>query len=104
MNFVDLDWKKTPFQRPDFMEFTDNEFPCKPEHWEDMVKFAKLFAKDIPFLRVDMYEIEGQIYISEFTFYPGSGTTPFSPQEWEEKWGDEIKIEQLSAGGTPSHK
>ena len=58
----------------------------------EIEELAEIFSKDIPFLRVDMYVINGQIYMSEFTFYPGAGFTPFEPFEWEEKIGSWIKL------------
>lgn len=45
-------------------------------------------------LRVDFYEIAGKIYFGELTFFPGCGFEEFSPEEWNEKLGSWIKIEQ----------
>ena len=63
-----------------------------PATFAKMIEFAEIFSRDIPFLRVDMYVVNGQIYMSEFTFYPGAGFTPFEPFEWEEKIGSWIKL------------
>lgn len=92
MNFLDLNWKRTSFQRPDFAEFSEQELPVCPSKFELMLEFAEIFSRNIPFLRVDMYFIDGEIYISELTFYPGAGFTPFYPYIWEEKIGNWIEL------------
>lgn len=97
MNFVDLDWQLTPFQRPEFIAFGDNDMPVRPKNLDKMINFAKLFSKNIPFLRVDMYVINGQIYMSEFTFYPGAGFTPFKPDKWEMEIGKWINLSDLQS-------
>lgn len=38
-----------------------------------MLEIAKVLSKDIPFLRVDLYEINGKIYFGELTFTPCAG-------------------------------
>ena len=90
MNFVDLDWKKTPFQRPDFMEF--DVLPHKPDGFDEMIRLSETLSEGIPFLRADWYSVNGQVYFSELTFYPGSGFTPFSPPEWEREIGEWISL------------
>lgn len=39
-----------------------------------MILIAEKLAKPFPFVRVDLYEINGKIYISEMTFTPAKGT------------------------------
>ena len=31
----------------------------KPEHWEKMIQIAKILSKEFPFVRVDLYDLEG---------------------------------------------
>ena len=38
-----------------------------------MLKIAEKLSQGIKFLRVDLYNVNGNIYFSEFTFYPSSG-------------------------------
>ena len=55
------------------MEKTD--YPLtKPENFEKMVDLAKKLAKKFPFVRVDLYNINGKIYFGEMTFTPAKGT------------------------------
>lgn len=57
-----------------------------------MIRLAKVLSKDIPFLRVDFYEINGQIYFGELTFYTGSGFTKFEPESADLKIGNLLKL------------
>lgn len=63
-----------------------------PINLEKMVKLAERLSKDIPFLRVDFYEINGNIFFGELTFFPSSGFGRFIPSEWDLKLGEEINI------------
>ena len=45
-----------------------------PQNWGDMVKMAEDLAKEFPFVRVDLYCVDGKIYFSEMTFTPAKGT------------------------------
>jgi hypothetical protein len=64
----------------------------KPKCFEEMKKIAKLLACDIPHVRIDLYEVRGQIYFSEYTFYDWGGLMKFDDEKWDEKLGDLIKL------------
>ena len=57
-----------------------------------MLKFSKILSDNIPFVRVDWYEINGKLYFGEMTFYPGNGYEEFKPLVWDKKIGDLIKL------------
>lgn len=90
LSYVTLDWKPAPFKRPDYLEY--DILPPKPKTFDKMLDIAKCLSSDIPFVRVDLYEINGQPYFSEMTFFPGGGMTPFKPQEWDWKLGEYLQI------------
>lgn len=89
VTFFDLNWKKLPFKRH---YSTSNKEIKKPINYDKMIKFSEKLAKDIPFVRVDWYEINGKLYFGELTFYPGSGYEEFTPDEWDLKIGNKIKL------------
>jgi hypothetical protein len=64
----------------------------KPENFEKMLEIAGILSKDIPHVRVDLYNVNGKIYFSEFTFHHNGGVFPFKPAEWDKKLGDLIKL------------
>ena len=44
-----------------------------------MKNIAQSLSTDFPFVRVDLYNIDGKIYFGELTFYPASGYGCFTP-------------------------
>ncbi len=55
-----------------------------------MIQLAERLSEGIIFVRVDFYEVEGNVFFGEMTFFPGSGTEEFEPQEWDKILGDWI--------------
>lgn len=64
----------------------------KPKNLEKMIKIAETLSRDFPFVRVDLYNIDGKIYFGEFTFYPWSGYVKFIPDEFDYKLGSKFKL------------
>lgn len=89
VTFFDRKWNKLPFERKFPMSNKDIN---KPINLELMIELSEKLSKEIPFVRMDWYEINGRLYFGEFTFYPGSGFEEFSPDEWDEKIGKLIDI------------
>lgn len=63
-----------------------------PENLQEMIELAEYLSNDLPFIRVDLYNINGKIYFGELTFYPAAGFGKFIPEEWNEKIGSLIKL------------
>ena len=57
--------------------------PAKPKNLAEMLEISRKLSEGIPFLRVDMYEINGKVYVGEMTFYSWAGFEPFHPEEWD---------------------
>lgn len=64
----------------------------QPKNFEKMKQMAHFFSKDKKFVRIDFYEVGGQIYFGEFTFFPSGGFLLFEPPEWEKRLGDWIDL------------
>lgn len=68
-----IDW--TPFDGSQFNGWKKTDYPLKkPSNFEKMVEVAEKLASKFPFVRVDLYNINGKIYFSEMTFTPAKGT------------------------------
>lgn len=92
ISFVDIDGERAPFHRADYKEVAD-PLPI-PASFEEMKHIAARIAKAVnnAFVRVDLYEINGNIYFSELTFYPNGGYIPFVPAEWDNKLGELLQL------------
>ena len=66
--------------------------PEKPKNFEKMQKLARVLSENMPFLRVDFYELNGKLYLGELTFFDGSGFDLIEPKEWDEKMGSWITL------------
>ena len=89
ITFYDKDWNVMPFKR--HYPISDKSID-KPKNYNKMIEIAEQLSKDIPFVRTDFYEINGDLYFGEITFYPGSGLEEFQPIEWDEKLGNWITL------------
>lgn len=89
VTFFDLAWNKMDFERHYPSSYKKIE---KPQNLELMIKLAKRLSNGILFVRVDFYEIRGQVYFGEMTFFPGSGMEEFSPIEWDYTLGEWIRL------------
>ena len=64
----------------------------KPKNFELMKDIVIKLAKDIPHVRVDLYNHEGKIYFGEMTFFDSSGYDDMNSKEWNQKMGDWIEL------------
>ena len=93
ISFVDLEWNCMNFGRKDYRSF--DELPPKPACFEKMKAVAMRLSENIPFVRVDLYEVNGEVYFSEMTFYPCSGYMPFDPPEADAEIGNLLDISHM---------
>lgn len=89
-DFLDTNWSKLPFKRPDLK--CSDKILKKPSRLNEMLELAKILSTNIPFLRCDFYEIKGNAYFGELTFFPASGLEAFEPEEWDYKLGSWLKL------------
>lgn len=69
-HMYDMNWKPIP----DYFNDKDKELLKeieKPVTFEKMKEIAKILAEGFKFVRVDLYEINGEIKFGEMTFMPG---------------------------------
>lgn len=92
IDYFDTDWNLLELKQ----NFPNSEKPLqKPKTLDKMLDLAQILAKDTsPFIRTDFYEINGQVYFSEFTFYSDSGLAKFTPAHWDLMLGKWIKLPQ----------
>ena len=90
LNVYDLDWKFVDFYMTSPND--KNVEIAKPESLSQMLDYARMLAKDIPFVRVDFYSIYTNIYFGELTFFPGSGMIDFHPRKYDKIVGEMLKL------------
>lgn len=77
----------TQFGR-DWTPLSDDPVPLSaPHRLDEMLDAAERLAGARDFLRVDFYEVGGQLWFGEFCLFPGSGLDPFVPDALDEELG-----------------
>ena len=77
VTFFDKDWNLLPFER--HYPKSVNKI-SKPLNYNLMIALAEKLSQGIPFVRVDFYENNGNVYFGELTFFPGAGLEEFTPE------------------------
>ena len=89
--FFDSTWKRMRFELL-YPKASYDIFP--PGALDKMLYYAEYIGEGFSYVRVDLYEIEGEVKFGEATFYPGAGLENFRPPEFEvlvgEQWNSEI--------------
>lgn len=85
---VDWELMQTKITYPD----DEDLIMPKPFFLDELLEMSRKLSKDIPFLRVDCYITEKQIYFGELTFYPGCGFEPITPDTDDTVWGEWLKL------------
>ncbi|HMR48030.1 MAG TPA: ATP-grasp fold amidoligase family protein [Arachnia sp.] len=93
MVFLNPDWTPAGFRRLDYRDF--DPLPPKPRRLEQMITIARQLSKNIPFVRVDLFEHEGHVLFSEMTFTPVSGMMPFDPPDADRAIGQLLDLSRV---------
>lgn len=59
---------------------------------DEMFDMAAKLSQGFPFVRVDLYNVEGHIYFGELTFYPASGLDCNRLPETDIYFGNKIDL------------
>ncbi len=72
--------------------------PPRPDCLDEMLRISRILAEGFCYVRVDLYELDGQIKFGEMTFTPASG---FGRWDGDEQYlvGDWIHLEDILSGG-----
>ena len=85
ISFLNLDWSFSKYEREDFEQY--KTLPARPQCYSQMIEIAKTLSTGMPFVRVDLYEINGHVYFSELTFFPWSGFRRFKNKDHDVEIG-----------------
>lgn len=109
MEFFDIDIDRFIEHRANYYDRNGNFLPfgktyCPPNYTkkiempknlDKMIELAETISHNTVLSRIDFYEIDGQVYFGEITFYPGSGFSPFTDEKWDYKLGDMIDLPNI---------
>lgn len=94
LNYYDMDFNFVDICR---LEFPNNkqQLDSKPKKWEEMKSIAQKLSSNFDFVRVDLYEINGVVYLGEMTFTPGAGLIRYKNPNDDIRLGKLLKLSKL---------
>lgn len=89
-NVYNLEWQLQPWNQECYGIYKE-PIPC-PTNFDKMIDVAQMLSKGFAHVRVDLCNVEGNIYFGEMTFTNGSGLDRIIPEEYDKILGDMWKI------------
>lgn len=86
----DENWNLTDIKLNDFKPIGYRD---KPKNFELMQELALKLASDFDYVRVDLYNVNGNIYFGEITQTPANGLERITPIKYAKIWGEMWKMD-----------
>lgn len=91
------DWYDTDWNPINISYFSPNRKNIeKPKLLTELLTIAKTLAQEFPYVRVDLYISNNQIYFGELTFRPYGGFMRFQPESFDVKLGQYLDLSQVN--------
>lgn len=91
LTYYNADSTKARFENASFKAHENKLTELLPQ----MITVAECFGEDFPLVRVDLFDIDDRIILSELTFTPGGGLIPFEPISADFELGKKLDISTL---------
>ncbi len=91
----DLNWHPHPEYSIFTSDYKQGKPIEKPINFERMLSIATILSDGFPEVRVDLYNIHGQIYFGELTFTSQGGINSFFTQDFLNMAGSKFNVEYL---------
>ena len=92
IDFYDTQWNHQNFVGLNPFAKNSAKPVARPKNLDEMLCIAEKLARGQIFVRVDLYQTDKGIFFGEITFFPASGIGRFTPDEWDLKLGELIKL------------
>lgn len=90
-NYFDLKGNLLPFGEVACAPIPEKNLKM-PSQLDTMVELTEKLSKEKPFLRVDFYESNNNVYVGELTFYPASGLGKWTDKKWDFTLGSYLNL------------
>jgi hypothetical protein len=95
-NYYDLDWKLTEIDSGIKNYYRMPEIHIKrPKNFELMIDYSKKLSANFAFVRIDYYEINYKLYLSEMTFTPSNALMKFKNENQSRYLGSLLDISKI---------
>lgn len=89
-NLYDLEWNLLDFEYN--VPNNPDKHIEKPRKFDEMIENAGKLSSGIPYVRVDFYSINDEIFFGEMTLYPTSGFGKFNPLSYDDLLGSYLEL------------
>ena len=95
-HYYDLNWTITDIETklPGNVKLSTVKFQ-RPKHLKLMIEYAKKLSQNYAFVRVDLYEFNDTVYLSELTFTPANAISPYRDQKQRMYLGNLLDISKV---------
>lgn len=95
-NWYDLNWNLTEVETGlhGYIRFPEIKID-KPKNLDLMINYAKKLSNEFVFVRVDLYEVNNTVYLSELTFSPTNAQMTFKNKEQSLYLGSLLDITKI---------
>lgn len=90
-HYFDRNWNYLPYCPYPDLDVSELK-KLRPQNYDEMISIAEKLAKGIPEVRIDLYEINGQVYFGEMTFFSQSGWDTDITYEADKIMGERIVL------------
>ena len=91
LDLFDMEWKHIPEIIGSGNEIAGDGLIQKPETFDRMKEIARVLSRGFEFVRVDLYEIDGNILFGEMTFSPACCVFPYFSKEFDIEMGNKFE-------------
>ncbi len=95
-SYYNMEWKKMNLATDGIKPY-EGEME-RPKNYDEMLLVATKLAGDFPFVRVDLYNLDGKILFGEMTFYPTDGRMDFIPDHFNTTIGNYLTLPTIPKG------
>ena len=99
-NFYDVNWQLLPFTWSHWKKnkclWPNGRAVERPAALGEMIGVARTLAQDFDYVRVDLYNCNGQVYFGELTLHPGGGWERFAPPGYDLFFGNKLDLEHTA--------
>lgn len=90
LDYYDRNWNYLDYAIEKYRSKVDHQ---KPKKLNEMIKVAEKLSSEFKFVRVDLYEINNNIYFGELTFTPAGGLVYYNTEEALNYLGNLISLD-----------
>lgn len=97
--YYNMNWELNRDFSNDGRNAPENFCLPKPKNFDKMIEIAEKLAQELPFVRLDLYSVNDNIYFGEYTTYPSAGfdnTRTKAAEEYLSKEFSKLKLKPFS--------